>query len=114
MLAKKFEDLLIWQESRELVNYIYEHFRSSKDFGFRDQILRAVLSVMNNIAEGFERNSKMEFKRFLVYSKSSNAELRSMLYLAQDLKYLDEKSFEKYYNASVKLSKMISSFIKSL
>lgn len=85
----KFEDLMIWQNSRKLINKIYKEMNGIKDFGFKDQIQRASVSIMNNIAEGFERNSDTEFRRFLDISKASCGEVRSMLYLAEDLHYLD-------------------------
>lgn len=87
--VKRFEDLEIWKESKILTIQIYSHFKNSKDYGFKDQILRASVSVMNNIAEGFERNSDKEFQRFLKISKGSAGEVRSMLWIAIDLKSLD-------------------------
>lgn len=85
----KFEDLMIWQNSRKLINELYKEINGIKDFGFKDQIQRASVSIMNNIAEGFERNSDTEFRRFLDISKASCGEVRSMLYLAEDLHYID-------------------------
>lgn len=69
--VEKFEDLTVWQDSRNLVNHIYQQFSTLKDWGFRDQIQRASISVMNNIAEGFERNSDKDFRRFLIIAKAS-------------------------------------------
>jgi four helix bundle protein len=93
--AKIFEDLWIWQQSRELVKDIYSDFgkgtRGSRDFSFRNQIQKAGISIMNNIAEGFERKSDVEFARFLEISKGSCAEVRSMYYPAQDLDYVTEQ-----------------------
>jgi len=83
-----FEDLIIWQKSRTLVNDIYKAFKDNRDFSFRDQIQRAVISIMNNIAEGFERKGDKEFIRFLNIAIGSCGEVRSMLYLASDLGYL--------------------------
>ncbi|MEQ1841093.1 MAG: four helix bundle protein, partial [Verrucomicrobiales bacterium] len=91
-LAKQFEDLRIWQQAREQAAKLYSIFGagsvSERDFGFRDQIQRAGVSVMNNIAEGFERRSKPDFARFLDLAKGSCGEVRSMLHLAEDLSYL--------------------------
>ena len=93
--VKTFEDLWIWQQARILVQDIYTDFgrgtRGSHDFGFRNQIQKAGISIMNNIAEGFERKSDVEFARFLEISKGSCAEVRSMYYPAQDLKYVTEQ-----------------------
>jgi four helix bundle protein len=89
--ARRFEELWVWQQARELVKEIYEDFRSgsgSKDFGFRDQIQRAGVSVMNNIAEGFERFTEIEFARFLDVARGSCGEVRSMYYAAEDLGYV--------------------------
>ena len=79
---KNFEDLMIWQDARVLVGAVYALMKESKDFGFKDQIQRASVSVMNNIAEGFERKSDSEFNRFLDIAKASCGEVRSMIYLA--------------------------------
>jgi len=90
--AKRFEDLWIWQHARELVQEIYKDFSSgaaSKDFGFRDQIQRAGVSIMNNIAEGFERSTDAEFARFLDVAKGSCGEVRSLYHTAEDLDYVD-------------------------
>ena len=90
--AKWFEDLWIWKQARELVKEIYSDFGPAsngfKDFGFKDQIQRAGISIMNNISEGFERNSNAEFARYLDISKGSCGEVRSMYYTAEDLSYV--------------------------
>ena len=117
MKAKSFEDLKIWQDSRDFVKSIYELTSSNKfakDFGFKDQIQRAAVSIMNNIAEGFERNNNKEFIIFLKYSKGSAGEIRSMLYVALDLDYIDESTFEKYYTSAINIITQISNFIKYL
>jgi four helix bundle protein len=116
LTIKRFEDLEVWKDSRAFVNLIYglteNDFR--KDFGFMDQIRRASISVMNNIAEGFERNNTKEFIKFLTYSKASMAEVRSMLYLALDLKYISNEQFDIIYNLSISIIKRISSLMKYL
>lgn len=85
--VKNFEDLEIWKLSRELVNQIYSDFASCKDFTFRNQITGAGISIMNNISEGFCRNSDAEFRHFLNISKGSSGEVKNMYYIAEDLKY---------------------------
>jgi four helix bundle protein len=85
---KKFEDLEIWQLARELLKLIYDDFRNCKDFTFKNQITSAGLSIMNNTAEGFSRDSDKEFKQFLNISKGSNGEVKSMYYVAEDQKYV--------------------------
>jgi four helix bundle protein len=85
---RRFEDLEIWQLARELLHLIYNDFRDCKDFTFKNQIIAAGLSIMNNIAEGFSRNSDKEFKQFLNISKGSDGEVKSMYYAAEDQKYV--------------------------
>lgn len=85
-----FEDFKIWQDARLLVNQVYLYTAGVKDYGFNDQVRRAAVSVMNNIAEGYEAGGNVMFKKFLQISRGSCGEVRSMLYLAKDLKYIDE------------------------
>jgi four helix bundle protein len=89
--VKKFEDLEIWILSRELVNLVYIDFRSCKDFTFKNQITAAGISIMNNISEGFCRNSDAEFRHFLNITKGSSGEVKSMYYIAEDQKYVTEE-----------------------
>lgn len=88
MQFERFEDIIAWQKARILSVDIYKTFEKSKDFGFKDQVQRASVSIMNNIAEGFERQTNREFRQFLFIAKGSCAEVRSMLYLARDLEEL--------------------------
>jgi four helix bundle protein len=114
MTIEKFEDIIAWKKSRILTLDIYNIFKLSRDFSFRDQIQRASVSVMNNIAEGFERKGDKEFKYFLFIAKGSCGEVRSMLYLSLDLGYIKEDDFKKLYELSFEISKMLSGFIKKL
>jgi four helix bundle protein len=94
--VEKFEDLLAWQKSRILTGLIYQITRRgefAKDYGLSRQIQRAAVSVMSNIAEGFERGNRAEFHQFLSVAKSSCAEVRSQLYIAMDVGYLDQATF---------------------
>lgn len=90
--VKYFEDFNIWQEARSLVKDVYTCTSHIKDYGFHAQIQRAVISVMNNIAEGAESSSDSMFKKFLQIAKGSCGEVRSMLYIALDLNYIGEDS----------------------
>jgi four helix bundle protein len=84
--VQRFEDLIAWQKARELTKQVYSHTENgpfSKDFGLRDQIRRASVSIMSNIAEGFERGGPSEFHQYLVIAKASSAEVRSQLYVAK-------------------------------
>jgi four helix bundle protein len=117
MQAKTFEELKVWQDSREYVKSIYELTSSSnfaKDYGLKDQIQRAAVSIMNNIAEGFERNNNKEFVVFLKYSKGSAGEIRSMLYVALDLNYITKSIFDEYHKNIIEIITQISNFIKYL
>ncbi len=112
--VKKFEDLKIWQDARILVGTVYSIMKANKDFGFRDQIQRASVSIMNNIAEGFERNSDAEFKRFLDIAKASAGEVRSMLYLAEDLNYITKEKAKELRESASNLSGAITNLMKYL
>lgn len=109
-----FEELEAWRKARELNRQVFNKFNLLKDFGFKDQIQRASLSVMNNIAEGFDRHSQKEFRRFLLFSRGSCGEVRSMLYLAQDFGYLSEEGYNTLINLNQETGKLISGLIKSL
>jgi len=108
------EDIIAWQKSRILVNGVYQIFKISRDYSFRDQVQRAAVSIMNNIAEGFERKGNKEFTKFLYIAKGSCGEVRSMLYLALDLKYISKKDFDNLFNQASEISKMLSGLIKAL
>lgn len=117
MKIERFEDLEVWKLSREVVKMIYTLTNKGKfirDFGFREQIQRSAVSVMSNIAEGFERKTDKEFIQFLYIAKGSCGELRSQLYIALDLGYINDKEFEKNYMLVEKVSKSISGLIKYL
>jgi four helix bundle protein len=114
MKIEQFEDILAWQKAKIMTLKIYSLMKNQKDFGFRDQLCRASVSVMNNIAEGFERKSDSEFKHFLFIAKGSCGEVRSMLYLATELNYINKEEYLFLINQSSEVSKMISGLIKTL
>ena len=114
MAIQKFEDIIAWQKAQDLAVEIYSVFRTSKDFGFRDQICRAVVSVSNNIAEGFDRSSDADFKRFLYISMASCSEVKSMLHLAEKLTYISVEQKEVLLKNADEVSKIIRGLIKSL
>jgi len=111
MRIDNFEDIVAWRKAKELTRLLYKLFRNSRDFSFRDQILRASISIMNNIAEGFERKSNKELKHFLFIAKGSCGEVRSMIILAQDLNYIDEIEFSQICSLSLEISRLLSGFI---
>ncbi len=116
--AERFEDLRIWQEARVQVKAIYQALRKGSvghdDHGFRAQIQRASVLVMNNIAEGFERNTQKDFAHFLDQAKGSCGELRSILFVAEDLRYLEPESAEALRRSSETRSRGIAAFTKHL
>lgn len=111
---RKVEDLLVWQQAISVANVIYLHFNSLHDFGFRNQIQRAAVSISNNIAEGFYRKSDREFKRFLTIALGSMGELKSMLILAIHLKYISEALQSILTDQLNQIGKMINSLINYL
>jgi len=117
MKFNRFEEIDVWKQSRLLVKDIYnisEQIPFSKDFSFKDQIRRSAVSTPSNIAEGYERKSNTEFIRFLYIAKGSAGELRTQLYLAKDLNYIDEEIFNSLLSKSEEISKSLSGFIKYL
>ncbi|MFA4982008.1 MAG: four helix bundle protein [Candidatus Omnitrophota bacterium] len=118
MKIEKFEDIQAWQEARVLVGMVYEVIKSKesfyKDYRFRDQITSAAVSIMANISEGFSRRSNREFIQFLFIAKASAAEVQSHLYVALDQEYMTKEAFNKIYEQSDKVARLISNFITYL
>ncbi len=117
MQVKIFEDLEIWKDARRLTQAIYrltttEKF--SKYFGLRDQIRRAAVSIMSNIAEGYERGGNQEFTQFLYVAKGSCGEVRSQLYIALDQGYTEQKQTNELMESFKRLSSMVSNLITYL
>ncbi len=116
-MARSFEELEVWQRARELVGFIYRLTNNNnfkKDFGLVDQIRRASISIMSNIAEGFERGSNMEFVQFLYIAKGSAGEVRTQLYIARDLDYIDDDKFKQGVMLSKDVSAQTSRLIQYL
>ena len=114
---RTFEDLECWQFGRELAVLVYRSTAtamSAKDYGFADQMRRAAISVMNNIAEGFERDTNVDTVKFLFIAKASAGEVRSMAYAGLDLGYFDPAQFEEIKLRSARCSKTVWGLIKSL
>lgn len=96
--VQRFEDLLCWQKARELTREAYTAFQNCRDFGFKGQVQRAAVSVVPNIAEGFESGTRQEFLNYLYIAKASAGEVRAQLWAAYDVGYLNIERF-KYLNS---------------
>ena len=117
MGISKFEDIRAWQEARTLTKQIYAMTREgtlAKDFGLRDQLQRAAVSVMANIAEGFDCDSHAEFARFLGFARRSSVEVQSLLYAALDAEYITPDVFKSIYEQANKTKAMVSAFKSSI
>jgi four helix bundle protein len=117
MTVKRFEDLECWQEARELTRRIYKIIKRqdfAKDFRLRDQITGAAISVMNNIAEGFDSSSDAEFVRFLSYARRSVSEVQNCLYIALDEDYIQDSDFNTIQEQAIKTRKIIDGFRRYL
>ena len=114
---KRFEEIKVWQEAKRLAVMVYAMTRQGtfvKDFGLRDQIQRAAVSVSSNIAEGFSRSGNREFVNFLWIAKGSVAEVQSQLHIAKEVGYVDDAHAHEIYECAEKCGVMIYKFIKSL
>lgn len=110
MTINRFEDLIAWQKARQLVAAVYGVTTKgafAKDYGLRDQIQRSAVSVMSNIAEGFDRGSRPEFHKYLVIAKGSCAEVRSQLYVALDCGYIAQPDFDKLAELAHEVAKIV-------
>jgi four helix bundle protein len=110
----RFEEIQAWQTARELTNMIYaltNQLGINRDFGLRDQIRRAAVSVMSNIAEGFESRTDAQFINYLGMARASAGETRAQLYIALDQKYISEEQFKEAFTSAEKCARQISKFI---
>ncbi len=114
---KRFEDIDAWKKARELTQAIYQASNTggfARDFGLRDQIRRASVSVMLNIAEGFERDGRNELRQFLSMAKGSVGEVRAALYVALDADFIDSTEFDRLYGIALETSRLIAGFLRYL
>lgn len=114
---KSFEELPIWKDARKFVNKIYnltKKFPKEENYGLTSQITRATVSIGSNIAEGFDRYSKKDFIKFLIIARGSISEIQNNLYIALDLKYINQNDFQETYALAKELGKQINGFIKYL
>jgi len=114
---KLFEELPVWKDARKFANKIYnltKKFPKEERYGLTSQITRAAVSIGSNIAEGFDRYSKKDFIRFLIIARGSISEIQNNLYIALDLKYINQDDFQEAYALAKELGKQINGFIKYL
>ncbi|TXH00465.1 MAG: four helix bundle protein [Candidatus Moraniibacteriota bacterium] len=109
--VKKFEDLYAWQQSRELVKLVYQMCRTWKDYSLQDQIQRSAVSVLSNLAEGFERGTKDELIAFWYIARGSCGEVRAQLYVALDQDFIDQQTFDLVYDKADYTSRLIAKLI---
>ncbi|MFA6447249.1 MAG: four helix bundle protein [Patescibacteria group bacterium] len=114
VLFESFEKMKVWQQADEVALKIYIRLRPCKDYGYKDQIQRAAVSVMNNIAEGFERGSKNSFINYLLIAKGSCGEVRSMLILGHQLGYFSETDYRELFEKVIENSRMLQGLVNSL
>jgi len=117
MAIKRFEDIRAWQEARVLAKMVYEVSSTgafARDFRLRDQIQGAAISVMANIAEGFDTTSDPDFIRFLGYARREATEVQSLLYVALDQEYLAQQRFDAIYEKATEVKRLIGGFIRYL
>lgn len=112
-IIRRFEDLEVWQEAMRLAKEVYQHTKSSKDFGLRNQMQRAAVSVPSNISEGFERQTNKEYIQFLYIAKGSCAEVRTQLYIAKEVNELTQEVTDALVEQAVKVSKMLYRLIQT-
>ncbi len=113
----RFEEIEAWQTARELTKLVYAFSNLgdfSRDFSFRDQMRRSAVSIMSNIAEGFESRTQSLFIEFLGRAKGSSGELRAQVYIAQDIGYIDHDQFDQLFGLTDKCSRQIARFIQYL
>ena len=114
MAINSFEDIDSWKEARILVQIIYTAFKACKDYSFRDQVQKAAISIMSNIAEGFDRGSNKEYIQFLTIARGSTSEVRSLAYAAMDIGYVEEPVFRDIYERCKRISNLLNGFIRYL
>ncbi len=111
--VEKFEDLIIWQEGIALSIEIYQLFKNSKDYGLKDQLNRASVSIPSNVAEGFERQTNKEFVQYLFIAKGSCGEVRTQLYLANKLGIISDEKANELIEKTKKISAMLYKYIQT-
>jgi len=116
MAYQDFKELRVWQEAKQLAIEVYKitgNARFSKDYGLRDQVQRAAVSIASNIAEGYERNSHKDFVRYLLIAKGSLSELRTQMEIALQIGHIDENVFEQIEDRCKKITGMLINLIKA-
>lgn len=110
---KRFEDLEVWKESMRMCVEVYKELKDCTDFGLRDQMQRAAVSIPSNIAEGYERNSNKEFIQFLYIAKGSASELRTQIYIAREVSIISRDVSNNFINQTKQIASMLYNLIKT-
>jgi four helix bundle protein len=110
----RFEELEVWKRSARLSAELYKALAALRDFGFRDQITRAGLSIPSNIAEGYDRDSRKETANFLNYAKGSAGELRTQIYIGMEVNYIDSETGRRWIREAEEISRMLHSLIRAV
>jgi len=114
MKIEKFEDLIAWQKSKELTIKLYESCKNCKEYGLKDMITKTGITIMNQIAEGFEKRNNKDIKAAFLEAKWGTSRIRSMLYLLLDLGCINQEEFKEFYNTTRHITKMLMAFVKSI
>ncbi len=114
MAIQSFKDLLVWQKARDLTVDIYKAFENAPDFGFKNQIQRASVSIMNNIAEGYARRSDKALRNYLSIARGSTGEVESMLMVAEPLKHIPPRTQSQLLSQTTEVGKLLTAFMSKL
>lgn len=110
MTLQSFKDLIVWQKACNLTDSVYKEFSNCRDYGFKDQIQRASISIANNIAEGYGRRSDKALNNFLTIARGSAAEVESMVLMSYNLKYIDKRTQQELLEQIEEIAKLITAF----
>jgi len=114
MKIEKFEDLIAWQKAKELAVKLYDVCKNCKEYGLKDMLLKTNITIMNQIAEGFENRSNKAIKEAFINAKWGTSQMRSMLYLLLELSCITQEEFKHFYDITRHITKMLMAFVKSI
>jgi len=114
MKIEKFEDLIAWQKAKELTLKLYDSCKNCKEYGLKDSMTKTGISIMNQIAEGFEKRNNKDIKTAFLSAKWGTSQMRSMLYLLLELGCITQEEFKQFYDTTRHVTKMLMAFVKSI